>query len=133
MKNTSSPRRGAYLRACLLVATVALSAAARPASGAEQPTFNTPQDAVGGLVAAIRANNSARVLSILGPGSEKLVSSGDRVADRRAYKKFIAEYDASHEISEDGDRVANLVVGSDDWLFPFPIVKVAGRWQFDAD
>jgi hypothetical protein len=133
MKNTRWLCVIPHFRAGLLAAAVALSATAWPASGAEQPTFNTPQDAVGGLVAAIRANNSARVLSILGPGSDKLVSSGDRVADRSAYKKFITAYDSAHEISEEGDRVAHLVVGPDDWLFPFPIVKVAGRWQFDAD
>ena len=132
MKKASSPSLVPYLRAGLLAATVALSAAALPARGAEQPTFNTPQDAVGGLAAAIRARNTARVSSILGPGSEKLLSSGDPVADRNAYKKFITEYDAAHEISDDGDRTANLVVGTDDWPFPFPIVKVAGRWRFDA-
>jgi hypothetical protein len=131
MKKASSPSLVSHLRAGLLAAIVALAATAS-ARGAEQPTFNTPQAAVDGLAAAIRANNTARVASILGPGSKTLLSSGDPVADRNAYKKFIAEYDVAHDISDDGDRTANLVVGSDDWPFPFPIVKVAGRWRFDS-
>ena len=132
MKKASSPSLVPYFRAGLLAATVAFSEMALPASAAEQPSFNTPQEAVASIVAAIRANNSARVLSILGPGSKSLVSSGDPVADRNAYKKFVAEYDKAHEISDESDARASLVVGADDWPFPFPIVKVGGRWHFDA-
>ena len=131
MNKATSPNLVSHFRVGLLAIALALTEMASPAH-AEQPNFNTPQEAVASLAAAIRANNSARVLSILGPGSKSLVSSGDPVADRNAYKKFIAAYDAANEISEDGDRTAYLVVGPDDWPFPLPIVKVGGRWRFDA-
>ncbi len=60
------------------------------------------------------------------------MSSGDAVADRAASEAFVAAYDQKHAIVPDGDARAKLTIGTDDWPFAFPLVKVDGRWRFDT-
>lgn len=101
-------------------------------AAARQMTFATPEQAVDTLVAAVRAGSTAELLNILGPGSRKLVSSGDEVADAQAYSKFVAEYEDANELSMESDTRAVLVIGKDEWRFPFPIVRDGAGWRFDA-
>ena len=55
---------------------------------AQQPSFSSPEKAIEALSNAIRSGNTARLLSILGPGSKELVSSGDEVADQLVQTAF---------------------------------------------
>jgi hypothetical protein len=128
---SSIGKRWATLRHRAAIALAVVSMIALPAA-AEPTVFATPEAAVDGLLAAARDNNSDGLVKILGPGSKKLVSSGDPVADAQAREKFIAEYEAAHAITKEGDDRAVLAVGTDDWTFPFPIVKHDAGWQFDA-
>jgi hypothetical protein len=97
-----------------------------------QTVFASPEKAVDGLISAVRAGSTDRLLRILGPGSKKLVSSGDTVADAQARKKLVGEYDATNTIEKEDDTRAVLVVGKDAWPFPFPIVKQGTGWRFDS-
>ena len=99
---------------------------------AKQKTFATPEQAVDAVLGAVRAGSSDELINILGPDSRSFVSSGDEVADAQARSKFVAEYDEANELSREGDTRAVLVVGKDDWSFPFPIVKDDAGWRFDA-
>jgi hypothetical protein len=129
--NSRTPRRRfAALAASVLVASTALFSVALAA--AAQMSFATPEQAVENMLAALRAKDSDRLVRILGPGSKKLVSSGDVVADAQARDKFVSEYEAANAITKEGDDRAVLVVGKDDWNFPFPIVRRDAGWQFDA-
>jgi hypothetical protein len=103
-----------------------------PAAAAEQKAFETPEQAVNALVGAARSGDTKALLAILGPGSKTLLSSGDKVADAQALSKFVAEYDETNQIDNDGGDRRILTVGSDDWTFPFPIVKRGTTWEFDA-
>jgi hypothetical protein len=125
----------AGLGAAIFAVSMALSALCIcpvSAFAAEQTTFATPEQAVGALVAAVRAGNTGELSKILGPASRNLIRSGDAVADANARSKFIAAYDDASRIEEEGDARAILTVGSDDWPFPFPIVRRGEGWQFDA-
>jgi hypothetical protein len=103
--------------------------AAAPATG---ETFATAEDAVAALIAAVRGNKPDAIAAVLGPGSEKLVNSGDKVADATAREKFAAAYDEQHQlVPASADRMM-LNVGKDNWPLPTPIVQTAGRWHFDA-
>ena len=98
-----------------------------------QETFETPEEAVTALVAAAKDGEKTKLLEILGPGGEEIVTSGDDVADRNARETFVAAYDEKHSLDrEGGDHQTVLVLGSNDWPFPIPIVEREGKWQFDA-
>jgi hypothetical protein len=106
--------------------------AAVPASAPSQATFATPDKAVEALVDAMRTGDMGEIDTILGPGSDQVVSSGDDVADQQRRQKFLAEYDAKHELIVGADGSLSLTVGDDDWPMPIPIVSDGGRWRFDT-
>jgi len=97
-----------------------------------QPAFATPDDAARALVAAVRSADTRRIHEVLGPGTHRLVLSGDPVADQKARDYFVAAYDNRSKIEPDGDAKARLFIGEKDWPFPFPLVKSAEGWKFDA-
>jgi len=97
-----------------------------------QQRFQTPAAAVEALVAAARSGDRKTVVSILGPGSQELVSSGDEVEDDSVKKEFLANYDAGHRILSEAGKPATLVMGPDDWPFPIPIAQRDGQWTFDV-
>jgi len=103
-------------------------------SSAKQLHFDSPQQAVEALAAAVGADDApARLMRVLGPSSGDLVSSGDAVADRRGRQRFLKVYGKAHKIAMDGDDRAVLLVGEKSWPFPFPIVKADTGWRFDTD
>lgn len=93
--------------------------------------FATPDAAVLALVEAVRANDEPRLREIMGGGAEEVLSSGDEVADQNARERFLESYDEKNSLEEAEDGVVTLVVGSNDWPMPVPIVNRRGQWQFD--
>jgi hypothetical protein len=69
---------------------------------------------------------------MLGPEGAKLIHSGDPVADRHGRTRFIAAYDEAHKLELDGDSKAILIVGTDQWPLPIPLVREHARWRFDT-
>src|SRR5262245_46066551 len=117
-----------YLAAA--AAALLICAMASPASA--QQSFKTPDEAVSALVTAAKAADRKAVLTVLGPGAEDIVSSGDEVDDEGIRKEFIAAYDEKHEIKADGER-SILIVGKDDFPFPIPLVHKGDAWTFDTE
>lgn len=116
----------ALAAACSLMNTTALAATPR------QATFESPEAAAQALVAALKANDEHRLLTLFGPTGGKLIGSGDAVADEAERAKFVASFEEAHEIEMRGDTTAVLSVGKDDWPLPVPIVKHGDTWRFDA-
>jgi hypothetical protein len=115
------------------IALVALAASPAMAGGAEgQKSFVSPQQAVAALVAAVQDNNDAELLAILGPGSEDLISSGDRVADQNGRARFLKAYKEKNSLEQKDEGHAGLVVGGKDYPFPIPIVRQGDAWLFDT-
>ena len=94
--------------------------------------FATPDDAVRALVAAIRSGNTHSIYRVLGPGSSKLIRSGDPVADKQGRVRFIAAYATRSKIEPDGDARATLLIGENEWPFPFPLRRQTAGWTFDT-
>jgi len=111
-----------------------LSSARAPAfaAGARQETFSAPAQAVDALIRANRGGNVAELLKILGVESEKLISSGDPVADKAGRDRFVAAYDASHKLETRGANKVVLIVGKEDWPLPIPLVRHGSVWRFDT-
>jgi hypothetical protein len=95
-------------------------------------TFANPDDAVGALVAALRSRDAAQVQAVLGPGSDRLVRSGDPVKDREETDRFLAAFAERHVLTPDDAGRMVLYVGGNDWPLPIPMVQQAGAWHFDA-
>lgn len=107
---------------------VAIGADAAPKA---QRSFASPEEAVQALVQAVKSKDRAATLAVLGQDASAWISSGDAAADRASIARFVAAYDAKHEIARDGDR-ATLTLGDDDFPFAFPIVRTGERWRFDT-
>jgi hypothetical protein len=105
--------------------------AAAPASMGQQ-SFATPQAAVDALISAIKAGDEKSLLAIFGPGGERLVVSGDHVADLATGAKFVAEYEQSHSLATQPDGTVILSVGDNAWPLPIPLVQSKGKWTFDS-
>src|ERR1039457_6845032 len=57
-----------------------------------QKTFSSPEDASNALVTAAQSNDEKTMLEILGPGGEKIVSSGDETEDADGRANFVQKY-----------------------------------------
>ena len=118
---------------CVMLTFFGLSSAPVLAGTASvQTTFKSPQDATDALVAAIKGDKTDELVSILGPEGQKLASSGDPVAYEAARTRFATAYDENHELKQEGDARAILIVGKDDFPFPIPLVAEEGAWRFDT-
>jgi hypothetical protein len=84
------------------------------------------------LAQAARARDQKALHAIFGPGSEKLLASGDRYADDGQLRRFVSAFDEKHAVIPQGPGRVELEVGADGWPLPIPIVEVGGRWQFDT-
>lgn len=102
------------------------------AAGSEQKTFASPEQAVAALVSATRSGVTAELLKILGPEGKKLVHSGDPIADKEAWDKFITAYGKGNKIVMNASDKAVLVIGEREWPFPIPLVKQGDAWRFDT-
>jgi hypothetical protein len=123
------------LRCALLAALLALGAGVAIVPGAfaagTQRSFASPEEATQALVQAVKAHDRAATLALLGKDAASWISSGDAAADRAALERFIAAYDAKHQLVRKDDK-ATLTLGTDDFPFAFPIVRKGERWHFDT-
>jgi Protein of unknown function (DUF2950) len=120
-----------FSKIALLTGTAVLALVLSSLAQAQQ-RFNTPDAAVEALIAAARSGDQRTVVSVLGPGSQELVSSGDPVADANTKQQFLTAYDAQHRVVSETGKPATLVIGKDDWPFPIPLVQREGQWSFDT-
>jgi Protein of unknown function (DUF2950) len=97
-----------------------------------QKSFTSPEAASKALADAVRAQDAQALLAIVGPASKDWLFTGDPVADRADWAKFLAAYDKKNGITKKGDAHAALIVGDDDWSFPAPLKKQGDKWAFDA-
>jgi hypothetical protein len=97
-------------------------------------TFDTPQQAADALVEAADKFDVVALSHMFGPGGEGVVFSGEFAQDRKHAVDFAAKAREKESVSVDpkGGNRAFLLVGSEDWPFPVPIVKRANKWSFDG-
>lgn len=97
--------------------------------------FNSAQEAADALVNAAESFDTAALVRIFGQTGADLVLTGEIAYDRKRAADFAEKAREKKAVSVDrknGTR-AFLLVGDEDWPFPVPIVKKAGKWSFDAD
>lgn len=115
--------------------TLVLAGALGLAAGGcqSQRTFSSPEEAASALAAAAENENTSELRAIFGPRANEL-RSGDPDADRVDIASFRRQIAQSRSIELDGDDVAIINIGADQWPFAVPVVKqVDGAWIFDTD
>jgi hypothetical protein len=97
-------------------------------------SFDTPQQAADALIAAADKFDVVELTNMFGPGGEGVVFSGEFAQDRKHAVDFAAKAREKESVSVDpkGGNRAFLLVGSEDWPFPVPIVKRGSKWFFDG-
>ena len=94
--------------------------------------FESPEGAVQELARALRMNDTQRLHDIFGPEGEDLLVSGDPVADEAGYETFLSYYEEKHSLEAVAENRRILVIGTNDWPVPVPIVLAGARWHFEA-
>jgi Protein of unknown function (DUF2950) len=119
------------VRTILVASSLAVSLACSSTPPRPQVrVFPTPEDAVKGLIEAVKAKGPEQLTAVFGPDAQALVDAGGPGAGQRARQVFkVAVAEKWHLEDQGADKI--LVIGNEDWPFPIPIVKDSGGWRFD--
>jgi len=128
---SSNSHHGRFAGRIATAAAAMLIFALTSAANAQQ-SFKTPDEASDALVSAARKGDRDAILNVLGRNAADIVSSGDPVADAAIREQFVSAYDAKHQVAQDANGKATMIIGADDFPFPIPLVRHNGMWRFDT-
>jgi len=114
--------------AALLILALPLASMA-----AEQQTFATPEAAVAALTAALKANDASALAAIVGEKYKGLVLTGDKADDAVRHAKAAAQIEAFHTLEERGNDRRLLMIGTQAWPLPVPLVRKGTTWRFASE
>ena len=104
------------------------------AQSANEKTFSSPGDAALALYVAAKSDDSGSLNAIFGSNADKVLHTGDEVADKNLLSKFASHYDQMHRVVIEPDQTATLYIGADNWPMPISLVKnTSGAWYFDTE
>ena len=112
--------------------------AAKPATAVVPPpgakAFPTAQAAATELIQAASNFDEPALAAMFGPDAKDLVSTGDPVRDKSYALAFASLAQEGHAVvmNPAHPNRATLQVGREHWPLPVPLVKIAGKWYFDA-
>src|SRR4051812_33339603 len=114
------------------------NAAAKPVTAAVPPpgakAFPTAQAAATALIEAASNFDEPAITAMFGPDGKDLVTTEDPVRDKSYALAFasLAHEGQSVAVSPTNPGRATLQVGPQRWPLPVPLVRIAGKWYFDA-
>jgi hypothetical protein len=103
------------------------------AQAAEQRTFSTPEAAVEALIAALKANDEAALVALVGDKHKSLVVTGDAAYDSAKRSEAAVLLGTFHALD---DKVADrrvLLIGPQAWPWPIPLVRQGAAWRFATE
>ena len=115
------------LGAVLLLALPLVSGAA------DQQTFATPEAAVEALMAALKTDSDAALISIFGEDQKDLVINSDRAQASATRAKILAAMQTLRVLHEHSPERRLLLIGEEAWPVPIPIVRAGDRWRFASE
>jgi Protein of unknown function (DUF2950) len=115
------------------IALVALCAMPVLATGAEQQTFATPDEAANALLSALKADDDTALVAIFGDKHRALVVTPDRAANSETRAKIAAAMQTYRLIEEQGNDRRILLIGDQAWPMPIPLVRTGDRWRFATE
>ncbi len=102
------------------------------AQPAGQKTFSSPDEASRALIRAVQAGDEKDLLEIFGPDGKEIISSGDKVEDKKGRDAFAEKYQRMNRLVEEPDGTVRLYVGAENWPMPIPLVNRKNAWYFDT-
>jgi hypothetical protein len=128
--NSRTLTAGLRRLALLLAFSMALPLAA---VAAEQKTFPSPEAAVDAMLAALKANDEAALVSIVGAKYKGLVVTGDAANDAARHAEAAALLETYRVLDERGNDRRVLLMGPHAWPLPIPLVREGGAWRFATE
>ena len=127
--------RSSLKRSIVTLVVCALTSGFASAQHNKGTGFATPQEAVDALIVAAEKYDEKALATILGPNSYDIIHTGEPARDKEMAAEFAAQARAKQSLTNDTRKpgVMILNVGSDEWPFPIPIVKLTGKWFFDTN
>jgi len=132
----SGAKRGTVIIAvlsCLLLLDVTPRTKAQTGN-VSKGGFVSAQEAVDALVSAAETFDEKSLEAILGANSYDVIHTGEPVRDKEQATEFAKQARTKQSLTKDPRNPNRLIlsVGSDEWPFPLPLVKLAGKWYFDT-
>jgi hypothetical protein len=121
-----------FVALTFLTAALAYCSYATAAQQPGQKTYPSSAEACKALVEALKGNDEAALLTILGPDAKEIVSSGDPVEDKSNRAEFVQKYQRMHRLVMEPDGTTTLYIGAENWPTPIPLVHQGGSWYFDT-
>jgi len=128
-------RRFARIDAVLGILALSLTSSVSVyAQQGNERTFSSPGEAVLALYNAVKSNDSQALAAIFGSDANKVLHTGDNVADKNMAANFLRAYDQMHRVVIEPDQTVTLYIGADNWPLPISIAKnSSGAWYFDTE
>jgi hypothetical protein len=105
-----------------------------PMEGTTPKAFPSPESAGQAVYNAAKAEDTNAVLAIFGPECREYLLTEDPSEDKAALDSFAEDYQRMHRWGSLEGDAAVLEIGTENYPFPFPLVKTAdGQWMFSAD
>lgn len=98
-----------------------------------QKTFTEAEDAVAALLAALQKDDKDALLNMFGKQHEEELIGRDEIAARENQKIVAKAMQTRAELVDEGKDKKILIIGSEDWPLPFPLVRENRRWHFDTE
>jgi hypothetical protein len=92
-------------------------------------TFATPQEAMEALL--VSADDPAHAEALLGPGGADVLCNCD-ADDSDDLAEVRAKMQEQIKFTDDGPDAKHVLLGSEEWELPLPLVRTGDRWQFDV-
>lgn len=118
-----------HVRALVLLA--ALFGSALP-TRADPANFATPDAAVSALKAALAKDDVDALVDIFGREHADIVLGADPASGRVTRRRAAAAVRDKLELRRDTGERITLVLGTNNWPMPIPLVRRGDRWMFDA-
>jgi hypothetical protein len=118
-----------------LLASLLTSLLAAPllSQAAEQRTFATAPAALEALIGALKANDDAALVALFGEKNKNLVISGDAAYDKARRAEAVAWLNTFHVLEESSPERVQLLIGTQAWPFPIPLVREGNTWRFATE
>jgi hypothetical protein len=115
-------------------ALVLLALAPRTGLAGEKPAdYETPEAAAQALLDALATEDMNAILEVLGTEFKDELFPEGEVVDRESLQKIVAAAKEVIQLREDDADTRVMVIGTNAWPLPFPIVRDASGWHIDTN